>query len=681
MNLINNNPYRILGLPITASEREIAKQINTLTTYAEMGKTKSFDTDFAFMSVVDRKPQVIEDAKKQIEKSENKFLYSLFWFWQNNSIDELAVEVLKEGNTFKAIEIWEKSVFKNKNQKYKQVVFIENLIKESTEWYEGTIEQDSLTLKEDLYILDCVDENGYLIPVVYADINDDENWTIECDTEWHSGVDNNGYGVIIGRNGQNYFTFNIAATGYYRYGKGTESDEYEDIISWTKCKSIHKKSTNSIKIEKINEVLNFYINLEFIVSIQYQPLFGKKFGFKVESNQKISFRNFKFCKLVEDESYGEGINISSKNYSSLKNLSTLYLSLYTINGALQLEYFKRGIVLAKIFFTSKNFDEFSKLIAGERYIYNPEKVMHFYINEVMDSLKNYLEKPNGISTSQLIHTFSSFPTEAKQFLNNRFVSKQINDINKEIEIANYERKESDINAHEIGKKLISNTKTDIAYLKNVLGESDFQYQIIADKLSLAVVQCGIDHYNATKNDEDYLEEYYFAVNIAVTQRTIERAKENLDSCKEWIANKHLYNCWFCGIKPPDESSEYSIKIYKVNSRSNNYLSRNTVQYSSLSVNIPRCCECQKVHDQSSAKLVGALISCASFGLLFVLFDDGNWFAGLLVGGIIGWIIGAILERLQISKAKIKDIKQSTISNYPALNKMLREGWQFSEPTA
>ena len=67
MNLINSNPYRILGLPLTATEREIAKQINTLATYAEMGKTKSLDSDFPFLTPIDRTPHAIEEAKKQIE--------------------------------------------------------------------------------------------------------------------------------------------------------------------------------------------------------------------------------------------------------------------------------------------------------------------------------------------------------------------------------------------------------------------------------------------------------------------------------------------------------------------------------------------------------------------------------------------------------------------------------------
>ena len=91
MNLINNNPYRILGLPITASEREIVKQINTLAIYSEMGKSKSLDTDFSFLSPVERTPYLIEEAKKQIEQSESRLFYSLFWFWKNNSVDELAL--------------------------------------------------------------------------------------------------------------------------------------------------------------------------------------------------------------------------------------------------------------------------------------------------------------------------------------------------------------------------------------------------------------------------------------------------------------------------------------------------------------------------------------------------------------------------------------------------------------
>ncbi len=45
MDLIYQNPFRVLGIPVTATDREIAKQINDLTIYAEMGKAIEYDSD------------------------------------------------------------------------------------------------------------------------------------------------------------------------------------------------------------------------------------------------------------------------------------------------------------------------------------------------------------------------------------------------------------------------------------------------------------------------------------------------------------------------------------------------------------------------------------------------------------------------------------------------------------
>ena len=68
MNLIINNPFRILGLPITATEREIAKRVSDLITYAEFGKSPSYKSDFLFLSNFNRTPQLIEEASKKIDE-------------------------------------------------------------------------------------------------------------------------------------------------------------------------------------------------------------------------------------------------------------------------------------------------------------------------------------------------------------------------------------------------------------------------------------------------------------------------------------------------------------------------------------------------------------------------------------------------------------------------------------
>lgn len=692
MNLLKNNPYRILGLPITATEREISKQINTLATYAEMGKIKSFDTDFPFLPSIKRTPDAIEEAKKQIEQDDGKLLYSLFWFWKNNSVDELAIEVLKEGNTEKAIAIWEKSALANKHKVYKPIVLFENLIRQSTSWSELDNEDHLLHKNEDEYLVHRKKNTSGSVPCVNAELSYDDNWSIECSTQWMDGTDNIGYGIIFGRDKGNYFTFEISGNGYYCLGKTVEW-AYTKLIPWKENDLVTKRSANHLKVEKNENQLRLYINEVFVDSFPSEPFFGNSFGFSVDKNQKISFRNFRFCKLVEDETYGEGLNVSSKNFSNIKNLSTLYLglSLASTKGTFKLNHFRKGIALAKNIFVNGNMKDYSKLIVGDRYNYNSEKATHFYISDILDSVKPFLDTIDGISINEFISSFATFPVEAKQFLNSRFVAKQIQDIDKEIETSQAERKSSAATVIDSGKNLVKNTKTDIVYLRKILGEGDYQYQTIADKLALAIVQCGIEAFNicktpggeidyakAIRSEESYLHEYEYALGIAATQRAKDRAKENLDTCKHYIENKAYYSCWFCGNNPPEEMSKFEITIYKETYRS--HFPRR-VQFSYVPVSIPRCSNCQKIHSQSSDSSTFAFIGFAVVGLIIGVVADGYWFAGLLVGGFIGWIVGQALKSQKTSKANIKDTSQSTIRSYPTLNKMLNERWQFSKPSA
>jgi hypothetical protein len=685
MNLINNNPYRILGIPLTATEREIAKQINTLATYAEMGKVKSLETDFPFLPAVTRTPEAIDEAKKQIEQSESKLLYSLFWFWKNNSADELALEVLKEGNTNKAIAIWEKSVFASKNKIYKPVVLFENLIATSSHFSVLEDEDHFLKKEGDTFLVERNKEASYSIPTAFCEIDYDDNWVIECDTTWLEGVDRWSYGIVFGRLKGSFYFFGINAVGGYMIAK-YEDWTYNSYVEWKDSNNLKKKSSNNLRIEKKENSLNFFLNNHYVDTWQAEPFFGKHFGFKVTNNQKISFKNFKFSKLVEDEIYGEGINVSSKNFSNIKNLSTLYLSLATNNGTLQLDYFNKGIALAKNFFSTDNIEDYSKLIAGERYIYNSEKTLQFYINDIIDSLKNYLEKSGGISTSQLINSFSSFPVEAKQFLNNRFIAKQVQNIDKEIEVAQAERKKSAATATDTGKKLVSNTKADIVFLKNVLGVNDFQYQIIGDKLSLAIVQCGIDAFNycktsngeidypnAIKSEESYLHEYEYAMQVAVTERAKERAKENLDSCKSYIESKLFYSCWFCVNGTPSEKSKFEKTIYKITSRD-----YKGVKYQYVPIEIPRCPKCKKFHRldyhfESTTESLDGIMYLIGAILEFVF---------LYIGGtLLSFIAKSIAMLFDSNKRKIKNTSTSTIKDFPEIHKRIKQGWQFDKPKA
>ncbi len=117
MNIIRHNPFRVLGLLSNASERELQKQIGIIKRYAEVGKVKSFDYDFDIIGALHRTQDEIQQASNKIEQPQKKLLYSLFWFINNNQLDEIAHNNLRDKNIDKAIEIWDKTLKDNVTSK------------------------------------------------------------------------------------------------------------------------------------------------------------------------------------------------------------------------------------------------------------------------------------------------------------------------------------------------------------------------------------------------------------------------------------------------------------------------------------------------------------------------------------------------------------------------------------
>jgi len=99
MQMIANNPYRILGLSVTATDREITKRISELTIYTEMGKAKNYDSDLINFAPLERTTENIEDAARQLEQPKDKLLHSIFWLSYNNNenfLDKLDNDNLSE---------------------------------------------------------------------------------------------------------------------------------------------------------------------------------------------------------------------------------------------------------------------------------------------------------------------------------------------------------------------------------------------------------------------------------------------------------------------------------------------------------------------------------------------------------------------------------------------------------
>ena len=106
-----------------------------------------------------------------------------------------------------------------------------------------------------------------------------------------------------------------------------------------------------------------------------------------------------------------------------------------------------------------------------------------------------------------------------------------------------------------------------------------------------------------------------------------------------------------------------------------------VQFKYMEVSVPRCSKCEKVHNHSTNIFTVVFIGFVVLGTVTGQLSDGYWFLGLLVGGLVGWLIGAELRKQQLEKAAIKNTKESTVINYPKLTELRLQGWTFSKPRA
>jgi tetratricopeptide (TPR) repeat protein len=108
MNIVENNPYRVVGILSNVSARDLQRQKGKISKYASIGKEISSDLDFDFLDEADRSESDIQQAFSRIEQNQDKVYHSLYWLSDNNKFDELAITYLKKGDREKAISILEK---------------------------------------------------------------------------------------------------------------------------------------------------------------------------------------------------------------------------------------------------------------------------------------------------------------------------------------------------------------------------------------------------------------------------------------------------------------------------------------------------------------------------------------------------------------------------------------------
>jgi hypothetical protein len=103
-NIFSKNAYNILGLETNTSIKEVNRRAKEIIRLADIGNDK-VDGDLGILNP-DRSPSSINEALDKISSPKNQLKEYFFWFENNDSTDQKAIDFLKNGKIDDAIFLW-----------------------------------------------------------------------------------------------------------------------------------------------------------------------------------------------------------------------------------------------------------------------------------------------------------------------------------------------------------------------------------------------------------------------------------------------------------------------------------------------------------------------------------------------------------------------------------------------
>ncbi len=320
------------------------------------------------------------------------------------------------------------------------------------------------------------------------------------------------------------------------------------ILSNASERELQKQKTKIKAYTKVGKEIKSDYDFQILENISRTEDSVNKAFSNVEQNQdKVNYALFWFLNrsrfdntAIEylktgDEEKALGIwekittekDVNSKNFSAFNNLGTYKLLSRDKSDI------KTGIEAKIKLIESDYFENFVHSVADETFTIDNQKQSEKLIDELLTQFKTQF---SSLETLQL---FSDCNGSTQSFLSQRFTEEPILTIESQIESCKKKRNKNNSKAYEYGLELFSNAKKDLTLLKSLLGINELKYKAVADQLANEIMQCGIDFFNVSQeNDssENYLESAQrltkFADSIAVGKLTKDRVKDSLRSLEE-----------------------------------------------------------------------------------------------------------------------------------------------------
>ena len=331
--------------------------------------------------------------------------------------------------------------------------------------------------------------------------------------------------------------------------------------------------------------------------------------------------------------------VTAKNYSSFSNYSS-FLLINSLDDSKQdlfkndkksISDLKLAIQLKLDFIKSDFFDNYNDEIIKTKVLTSFE-IEEYFTETILTNLKKSFNK------KELFKLFDGFDGSINDKLNASLTDEPIQNINNQIENA-LDLLQEDIQLNisndkkgsskgiEFGVKLIKDTKEDFNYLKDIFSSDDFQFQIVSDKLSNAILECGIACFNSNIDNshyQTYYDSFKYSLEVAIGDKTITRAEKAVKHCED-EASANI--CEFCKTK--DVTTSFRIKMHKMK-YDNSYS-----YFPDGGIELPCCNTCKSEKNQKKY---------LSWGLAGVVYVGLN---ALVMGGI--FFIDILYGRFKITK--------------------------------
>lgn len=240
-------------------------------------------------------------------------------------------------------------------------------------------------------------------------------------------------------------------------------------------------------------------------------------------NDKIRYALFWFCNADAVDATGlnnlasgdaekaQSIFARKESFSSLVNRAVLaliksdYQSAYNAYSQLVHDYTYRG--------------QFCASVCGDTFQISEDELSHLFLDELLKEVK--ASTLLGIVTNET----------DKSYVREKAVQEPLSIINREIAKAKSVSASDAPASLRAGRALIRNTRSALSSLRSIVGAGNIQYQSAADNLAKQILQCGINYYNNSDddNDVDYgLELQEYALSIAAGQMAKDRCQKNVD---------------------------------------------------------------------------------------------------------------------------------------------------------